>query len=96
METTPEVLITEAMAGKCLADRDTILEVCGRITSPTLVIHGDDDQVSPVSRGRRSPPSPAASSCASRGRPSADGPHPVAVNLHIERFVDHVARQVAA
>ena len=97
MQTTPEVLITEALAGPTLADRDAILEVCGRITSPTLVIHGDHDRVSPLSRGETL----AAITGGEFVRIEGGGHlpmarHPVAVNLHIERFADRIARRVTA
>jgi pimeloyl-ACP methyl ester carboxylesterase len=91
METTPEILIIEAMAGKTLANRDAILEACGRISSPTLVIHGDDDRVSPVSRGETLAEVTGGEFVRIEGGGHLPMTrHPVAVNLHIERFVDHI------
>ncbi|MGH8942648.1 MAG: alpha/beta fold hydrolase, partial [Acidimicrobiia bacterium] len=51
METEAEVLIGEATARD--VDHNTVLDLCSRVTSPVLVIHGDDDRISPLSRGRR-------------------------------------------
>lgn len=48
-ETTPEVLLADAAAG--MPDRATILEWCGAVRSPVLIIHGEDDRISPLSRG---------------------------------------------
>ena len=49
LETTPEVLLADVRAGA--PDRDTVLAWCARSDGPVLVLHGDDDRISPVSRG---------------------------------------------
>lgn len=47
-ETTPEVLLTDVQA---LVSPDTVLDWMERVASPTLVIHGDQDRISPLRRG---------------------------------------------
>ncbi|MGE5830209.1 MAG: alpha/beta fold hydrolase [Micromonosporaceae bacterium] len=47
-ETSAEVLIADAHAA--WPDADTLADWCRRITRPVLLIHGDDDRVSPVRR----------------------------------------------
>ncbi len=47
-ETTPEVLLTDVQA---LVPPDTIFDWMARVASPTLVIHGDQDRISPLRRG---------------------------------------------
>lgn len=49
LETDGEVLLADAAAG--VPDRETVLAWCATVDHPTLVIHGSDDHVSPVSRG---------------------------------------------
>ncbi|MGH8948505.1 MAG: alpha/beta fold hydrolase, partial [Acidimicrobiia bacterium] len=51
MGTRPEVLIAEARADA--VDHETLLAWCDRVASPVLVIHGDDDRISPLSRAIR-------------------------------------------
>ena len=48
-ETTPEILLADAQAG--MADRDTLLRWCAQVSTPVLVLHGDEDRISPVARG---------------------------------------------
>ena len=90
METTPEVLLAEARTNAGLS-REDILEMCDAVTSPTLVIHGSDDQVSPSSRGE-------ALAAATSGRlMTLEGSghiplvrDPVVINRVIKQFVDRV------
>jgi pimeloyl-ACP methyl ester carboxylesterase len=92
METTPDVLVAESRTKTELDDRDQILELCARVQSPTLVIHGTDDRISPFSRG-------VALAEATRGRLIAieggghmpQGRDPVIVNLAIRAFVEGLA-----
>ena len=49
METQAEVLVAEAKADD--VDHETVLDLCSRVTSPVLVIHGDDDRISPAAPG---------------------------------------------
>ncbi len=51
LDTTPAVLVAEA--GPAKPDRQTLEGWCGSVASPVLVIHGDQDLISPPSRGRR-------------------------------------------
>ena len=50
LETTPEVLIAESHAP--WPDEATLRGWCAAGRCPVLVVHGDDDQISPVRRGR--------------------------------------------
>ena len=50
LETTPEVLLADADARG--VDEDAVRSWCSRIASPVLVVHGTDDRISPVERGR--------------------------------------------
>jgi pimeloyl-ACP methyl ester carboxylesterase/predicted glycosyltransferase len=47
-ETTGAVLAAKSHAS--MPDADTLTEWCGRIGSPVLLIHGEDDRISPVRR----------------------------------------------
>jgi pimeloyl-ACP methyl ester carboxylesterase/predicted glycosyltransferase len=47
-DTSPAVLIADSQAAWPGADR--LAEWCGRISTPVVLIHGDDDRVSPVKR----------------------------------------------
>ena len=51
LETTPETLIATALAPG-LEDRDEVVSLAARVTCPVLVIHGDEDAISPHERGR--------------------------------------------
>jgi len=90
METHAEVLVAEATARG--VDHNTVLDLCSRVTSPVLVIHGDDDRISPLSRGRRLAEATAGSLVTVQ-----DGGHiplardPVVVNLLIKDFADRLA-----
>jgi pimeloyl-ACP methyl ester carboxylesterase len=46
-ETTPEVLLADAAA---LVDPSTVQTWAQQVQAPTLVIHGDDDRISPLAR----------------------------------------------
>ena len=50
LETTAETLIATVQA-EGLEDRDAVMKVAERITCPVLVIHGDEDEISPLERG---------------------------------------------
>ncbi|MBA2725781.1 MAG: alpha/beta fold hydrolase [Actinomycetota bacterium] len=50
LETTPEVLISTSVA-EGFADREAVLAACERVLCPVLVIHGDEDAISPPERG---------------------------------------------
>lgn len=47
-EAGPKVLLADAAAG--WPDTATLREWCGRITSPMLLVHGDEDRISPLRR----------------------------------------------
>ena len=90
METQAEVLIGEATARD--VDHNTVLDLCSRVTSPVLVIHGDDDRISPLSRGRRLAEATAGSLVTVE-----DGGHiplardPVVVNQLIREFAGRIS-----
>src|SRR5690606_8731782 len=46
-ETSPEVLLADAAA---VVTPDEVQAWAERMTAPTLVIHGDDDRISPLTR----------------------------------------------
>jgi pimeloyl-ACP methyl ester carboxylesterase/predicted glycosyltransferase len=50
LETRPEVLIAATTADG-FSDREEVLEACARVRCPVLVIHGDEDAISPHARG---------------------------------------------
>ena len=52
LQTTPEImLLTECDLG--VRNRDEAEELCRRVACPVLVIHGDQDAISPLARGER-------------------------------------------
>ncbi len=87
LETTPEALIASHDAP--YPDTARTLELCGRIRCPVLVLHGDEDAITPHRRGE-------ALAAATGGRlvtleGSGHGPHardPVAVNLLLRDFME--------
>jgi pimeloyl-ACP methyl ester carboxylesterase/predicted glycosyltransferase len=90
LETTPDALIASALApGR--PDKERTLELCGRVRCPVLVLHGDQDAISPHARG-------VQLACATKGslvtfEGSGHGPHardPVKVNLLLRDFVEQV------
>jgi len=89
METTPEVLVAKARVDD--VNHETVLDWCSRVTSPVLVIHGDDDRISPLSRARRLAEATGGSLVTVQG-----GGHiplardPVLVNLLIKDFADRL------
>jgi pimeloyl-ACP methyl ester carboxylesterase/predicted glycosyltransferase len=48
LETTGEVLVAESEAAR--PDEETLRSWCARIDSPTLVVHGAEDRISPLAR----------------------------------------------
>lgn len=90
LETEPEVLIAEARADE--VDYETLLGWCRRVTSPVLVIHGDDDRISHLSRAERLAEATGGSLAIVGG-----GGHiplardPIVVNRLIKEFADRIA-----
>jgi pimeloyl-ACP methyl ester carboxylesterase/predicted glycosyltransferase len=91
LETNPDALIASATApGR--PNEERTLELCSRVRCPVLVIHGDQDAISPHTRG-------VLLACATQGtlvtlEGSGHGPHardPVKVNLLLREFVEQVA-----
>ena len=51
LDTIPEVLFAEGRAA--MPDRATLEQWCAQVSSPVLVIHGDDDRIAPLGRAER-------------------------------------------
>jgi pimeloyl-ACP methyl ester carboxylesterase len=92
LETTPEVL-ADTIAGDFFLDRDTALELCARVRSPSVVMCGEDDIVTP--------PEWAAALADAIGCRYLSFPgcghglsarHPVGFNLALRDFVDAEVR----
>ena len=87
METTADVLIATMFAP--FPDREEMLAICSRIKCPVLVLHGDDDQIVPHTRGAALAEAVNGTLITLQG--SGHGPHardPVKVNLLLRDFVD--------
>jgi pimeloyl-ACP methyl ester carboxylesterase len=87
LETSPEVLIAEDAAP--WVDKATLRGWCAASRCPVLVVHGDDDQISPLRRGR------ALAEATGGGLVVLEGAghipmarDPVQVNLLIREFVE--------
>jgi pimeloyl-ACP methyl ester carboxylesterase len=90
LETEPEVLVAKARVDD--VDHGMVLDWCSRVTSPVLVIHGDDDRISPLSRARRLAEATGGSLFVVEG-----GGHiplardPVVVNLLVKEFAERLS-----
>ena len=87
MDTDPETLIATATAG--FEDRETVLALCARVRCPVLVIHGDEDAISPHARGAALAEATGGALVTLRG--AGHGPNardPVRVNLLLREFVE--------
>jgi pimeloyl-ACP methyl ester carboxylesterase len=88
-ETTPEVLLTDAQSA---LGPDEAHEWAQRVSVPTLVIHGDDDRISPLARAQS-----VASDTGGEFVILAGAGHiplardPVRVNLLVREFADRFA-----
>jgi pimeloyl-ACP methyl ester carboxylesterase/UDP:flavonoid glycosyltransferase YjiC (YdhE family) len=87
LDTTGETIVT-AQYGERIPDREAVLELCAKVTCPVLVIHGEEDAVIPVERGRR-----LAEATGGRFIPLPGSGHvatardPVGVNLLVDEFL---------
>jgi pimeloyl-ACP methyl ester carboxylesterase len=90
LETMPEVLVAKASVDA--VNHETVLDWCSRVTSPVLVIHGDDDRISPLSRARQLAEATGGSLVIVEG-----GGHiplardPIVVNRMIKDFASRIA-----
>jgi pimeloyl-ACP methyl ester carboxylesterase len=87
LETSPEVLIAEDAAP--WVDKATLRAWCAASRCPVLVVHGDDDQISPLRRGRALAEATGGGLIVLEGAghiPMARDP--VQVNLLIREFVE--------
>jgi len=87
-ETTPEVLLTDVQS---VLDVETAREWAARSSAPTLVIHGEDDHISPLSRAETLARDTGGHLVVLEGaghNPLARDP--VRVNLLIRDFVDRL------
>ena len=87
LETNGETLVT-AFYGQKLPDREAVLELCARVRCPVLVLHGEQDAITAVERGRHLAEATGGTFVPLPGwghLPHAR--HPVAVNLLVDEFV---------
>ena len=87
-ETTPEVLLADVQAA---VGPEAAFEWAKRVSVPTLVIHGDDDRIGPLSRARSLANAMDGELVVLEGAghlPSARDP--VRVNLLVREFVDRL------
>ncbi|MEX2570961.1 MAG: alpha/beta fold hydrolase [Gemmatimonadota bacterium] len=87
LETDPETLIATAKTHH--PSREELLGLCGRVRCPVLVIHGEEDAISPVTRGELVAAATGGDLVTIRG--GGHGPHardPVKVNALIRAFVE--------
>ena len=87
LETSPEVLIAESYAP--WPDEAILRDWCAAGRCPVLVVHGDDDQISPVRRGRALAEATGGALVVLEGAghiPMARDP--VKVNLLLREFVE--------
>jgi pimeloyl-ACP methyl ester carboxylesterase/predicted glycosyltransferase len=87
LETDAETLIATEYAPR-IPDREALLELCGRVRYPVLVLHGDGDAIIPLERGRLLAEATGGRLVVLEG--SGHCPHgrdPVGVNLLLEEFV---------
>jgi hypothetical protein len=88
-ETTPEVLLADALSA---VGPDAAHEWAQRVSVPTLVIHGDDDRISPLTRARSVASDTGGELVILGGAghiPLARDP--VRINLLVREFADRVA-----
>ncbi|HXV95909.1 MAG TPA: alpha/beta fold hydrolase [Gaiellaceae bacterium] len=86
LETDPETLILSQVAPG-LESREETLELCGRVRSPVLVLHGDEDRIRPHAHGAELAEAAAGTLVTLAG--SGHCPHvrdPVKVNLLLRDF----------
>ena len=87
LETDPETLI--ATATTVQPTRDELLGLCAKVRCPVLVIHGEEDAISPVARGEVLAEATGGSLVTIRG--GGHGPmarDPVKINLLIHDFLE--------
>jgi pimeloyl-ACP methyl ester carboxylesterase len=92
LEVEPSTLVATS-EGLGAANPDDFSELCSRVRAPVLVIHGDEDAITPHATG------PALAEAAggrlvtiAGGGHCVQARHPVIVNHLIRRFVDRIAR----
>jgi pimeloyl-ACP methyl ester carboxylesterase/predicted glycosyltransferase len=90
LDTTPGVLVAEA-AGEAQPGRSTLEAWCARVSTPTMVIHGDRDWISPLQRGERLAELTGGDLLVFEGSGHAPmARDPVRVNLALRGFVDRI------
>lgn len=89
-DTNPEVLLAE-VAGAQDPKREQLLEWCSKVDSPSLVLHGSDDRITPFERGRVLARATGAQLVTIEGAGHAPiARDPVRANLAIREFVDRL------
>ncbi|MDT7544884.1 MAG: hypothetical protein QOE99_994 [Actinomycetota bacterium] len=97
LETTPEVLLATAGDGTNDVTPDDAARLADEVRCPTLVIHGDEDAISPLARGEALADLVGAELVVMPG--SGHEPQcraPQAVNAHLERFLDKALAEEGA
>ncbi|HEY0373361.1 MAG TPA: alpha/beta hydrolase, partial [Amnibacterium sp.] len=51
LETTPEVLLATSGTEEATLTEERAIDAAGRVRCPSLVIHGDEDRITPLARG---------------------------------------------
>jgi pimeloyl-ACP methyl ester carboxylesterase len=88
-ETTPEVLLCDAISAVA---PETVLDWATRVSVPTLIIHGDDDRISPLARSETLARETGGELVVLEGAGHVPlARDPVRVNLLISDFVDRIA-----
>jgi pimeloyl-ACP methyl ester carboxylesterase len=92
LETDPETLIATMLA-PAPNTREEVLELCGHVTCPVLVLHGENDEMRPPEVGRQLAVATGGRFVPLEG--CGHGPHlrkPVLVNNMLHDFVERAAR----
>jgi pimeloyl-ACP methyl ester carboxylesterase len=87
LETTPETL-ADTLAGDAMLDRHTALELCARVSCPSIVISGGDDIITPPEWSAELARALGSRHVSFPGYGhSISGRHPVAFNLALRDFI---------
>jgi pimeloyl-ACP methyl ester carboxylesterase len=92
LETTPQVLIATSEAPSFLEEE--LRAFASGVSCPVLVLHGDNDRISPVQRAGAFATAVSGTCVVLKG--SGHAPHardPVKVNLLLRQFIDSVAKR---
>jgi pimeloyl-ACP methyl ester carboxylesterase len=91
LQTTPEVLLATAGTEDATLTEDRAIAAARRVRCPSLVIHGDDDRITPLARGQelaRLAGSELLTLAGSGHEPQRRTP--AVVNRHLEMFLESI------